>query len=305
VDEAISFGIAPQTQPRPFEFVHVTDIHAVPEGGKRWTAFTDEMKAGTADYRFIMDTGDEGDLPNLKAPDRAAAEMQAARGIFQAIPLPSYHTAGNHDVMAGAALRAGWKADSSDFGYGLYCRLFGPPRWSFTYGGVHFVGIDTIAHDGGMGKPAGGQDWLAKDLASIPADMPVYLFGHISPGGKRSSRSARSATRSTVTSTTMRSQPRMAPLSFKAAPWAAATSAIAMRATALFAWRAMAASSPSTASWGWNRPSSSIIPLKLRYPTSPWISPAMLMVWEVVTARPRTISPASAATALCRLSLWA
>lgn len=177
-DEVVSFGVVPQAQPRPFEFVHVTDIHAVPQGGKQWTAFADEMKAGTADYRFIMDTGDEGDLPNLKAPDGAVAEMQASRDIFQAIPLPSYHTAGNHDVMAGAALRAGWKADSRDFGYGLYCRLFGPARWSFTYGGIHFVGVDTIARDGGMGRPTGGQNWLARDLATIPADMPVYLFGH-------------------------------------------------------------------------------------------------------------------------------
>lgn len=55
----------------------------------------------------------------------------------------------------------------------------GPLYQSFTYGGVHFVLLDTTVNfelDGKIGKAQ--LQWLKSDLDSIPADMPVILFGH-------------------------------------------------------------------------------------------------------------------------------
>src|SRR6185312_10594008 len=55
--------------------------------------------------------------------------------------------------------------------------VFGPTRWSFDRGGVHFVGVDNVS------DPAGaiGEEqlaWLAQDLATVTSDRPVVLLTH-------------------------------------------------------------------------------------------------------------------------------
>lgn len=79
-----------------------------------------------------------------------------------------YTTPGNHDVRW-------WNAN----GKRTFTNQVGPLYQSFTYGGVHFVLLDTTVNfelDGKIGKAQ--LQWLKSDLDSIPADMPVILFGH-------------------------------------------------------------------------------------------------------------------------------
>src|SRR5437868_5608623 len=65
---------------------------------------------------------------------------------------------------------------------GMYHKYFGPDYYSFNYGGIHFVGLNTADIDDQ--SYYGHVDslqlvWLARDLALVPAEMPVVSFDHI------------------------------------------------------------------------------------------------------------------------------
>ena len=68
------------------------------------------------------------------------------------------------------------------FGRKMYHHYLGPDYYSFTYGGVHFVGLNTVDVDGQSyhGHVDSRQlAWLERDLARIPPAMPVVTFNHI------------------------------------------------------------------------------------------------------------------------------
>lgn len=68
------------------------------------------------------------------------------------------------------------------YGRAMYHHYFGPDYYSFTRGGVHFVGLNTVDIDDQ--RYYGHVDslqlaWLERDLALVPANMPVVTFDHI------------------------------------------------------------------------------------------------------------------------------
>jgi hypothetical protein len=109
-----------------------------------------------------------------------------ARNIAQ-IGVPWYHVPGNHDMNYLAAD----DAESLE----TFRRNFGPPYYSFDYGKVHFVVLDTVYYCGknvgrddpdplGAGTYEGGLgarqlEWLANDLRRVPGDRLVVLAMHI------------------------------------------------------------------------------------------------------------------------------
>jgi Calcineurin-like phosphoesterase len=68
------------------------------------------------------------------------------------------------------------------YGKAMYRHYFGPDYYSFTYGGVHFVGLNTVDYDDQhyYGHVDSAQlAWLERDLAVVPPDVPVVTFDHI------------------------------------------------------------------------------------------------------------------------------
>src|SRR5262249_3021213 len=68
------------------------------------------------------------------------------------------------------------------YGRKMYRHYFGPDYYSFTRGGVHFVGLNTVDIDDQhyYGHVDSVQlAWLPRDLAVIPPGVPVVTFGHI------------------------------------------------------------------------------------------------------------------------------
>jgi hypothetical protein len=68
------------------------------------------------------------------------------------------------------------------FGRAMYHHYFGPDYYSFTRGGVHFVGLNSVDISGTSyyGHVDSVQlAWLKRDLSHVPAGMPVVTFNHI------------------------------------------------------------------------------------------------------------------------------
>lgn len=68
------------------------------------------------------------------------------------------------------------------YGRQMYHHYHGPDYYSFNFGGVHFVGLNTVDIDDQWyyGHLDSLQlTWLERDLAMVPPTMPVVTFNHI------------------------------------------------------------------------------------------------------------------------------
>lgn len=92
--------------------------------------------------------------------------------------IPFYHVLGNHDVNYDAA--------EDRYSDDTFERQFGPSYYSFDYGRVHFVALDSVRHylkdgkaqyEGRLGERQ--LKWLKNDLALVPGDKLVVLLMHI------------------------------------------------------------------------------------------------------------------------------
>jgi len=89
--------------------------------------------------------------------------------------IPFYHVPGNHDLN--------FEADSDKHSLDTYSSYFGPPYYSFDYGEVHFVVLDTVKYTGNnsyFGHIGEQQlEWLKNDLQYVPHDQLIVISTHI------------------------------------------------------------------------------------------------------------------------------
>ena len=58
-----------------------------------------------------------------------------------------------------------------------YREAFGDPHYTFDHKGVHFVALDNVSETGGvLGESQ--LAWLAKDVATVPAETPIVVLAH-------------------------------------------------------------------------------------------------------------------------------
>ena len=161
-------------------FIHASDTHISPASLPR-----------TQRLRTLVDSiGPElllitGDLVRdaLRVPEAEAVgyyELFAKERT--AFRTPVFTVPGNHENF-------GIERDTSHvpvthplYGRAMYRHYLGPDYYSFTRGGVHFVGLNTVDIDDQ--RYYGHVDslqlaWLERDLALVPANMPVVTFDHI------------------------------------------------------------------------------------------------------------------------------
>jgi hypothetical protein len=177
---SMAFALAPAPAPRNFTFVHASDPHIEQraiERTRRFRAMTDSIKPA-----FAIITGD-------LIRDAMSQAEPAARGYFdlfvaesKAFRTPLWLVPGNHDHFG--IIRSRSKVSASDPMYdrAMYRSYFGPDYYSFTYGGIHFIGLNTLAVDDSAyyGLVDSVQlAWLQRDLKQVPASMPIVTFNHI------------------------------------------------------------------------------------------------------------------------------
>jgi Icc protein len=178
--DELSFALAPSAPGRAFTFVHASDTHI----SARTVARTRRLRAlaDSLGPDFVLITGDlvrdalrvgEGEARGYY--DLFAAERKLFRAPVLTIP-------GNHEVFGIETHLSRVDPRHPLFGRKMYRDYFGPDYYSFTRGGVHFVALNTvdIAGQWYYGHVDSLQlAWLRRDLAAIPAAMPVVTFNHI------------------------------------------------------------------------------------------------------------------------------
>ncbi len=179
------FALRPDKQTLPFAFSHITDDHG---SGGTYQAFSQDYKLLGGMSKFIVDTGDML-YANYSVPAAAIGPYKTlAANIKKAdFGVSLFGVPGNHDNVGTTMKPEEYDPAHPLFCHGLFTRHIGPVRWSFDYGGCHFVGLDWKQPATGMEKweniaPQEAVDWFAKDLTRVEENRRVFVFIHFPTG---------------------------------------------------------------------------------------------------------------------------
>lgn len=176
----VDFAVASQPAPASFTFIHASDTHVSAGTIGRLQQLRAIVEARRPD--FVLITGD-------LVRDALRVGEEEARGYFDLytqeisrFPVPVWNVPGNHENFGIERHLSLVSPAHPLYAKGMYRQRLGPNYYSFTYGGVHFAGLDTadIADLWYYGHVDEAQlAWLAADLARLPPGTPVVTFNHI------------------------------------------------------------------------------------------------------------------------------
>ena len=176
----VDFPLSPIPASAEFTFIHASDTHIAPAVVARTERFRE--LADSLNPAFVIITGD------LVRDALRVGEAEATgyydlfmreAGLFKH---PVWTVPGNHENFGIERDKSHVSAAHPLYGRGMYHHYLGPDYYSFNFGGVHFVGLNTVDIDDQ--SYYGHVDdlqlaWLARDLALVPATTPVVTFDHI------------------------------------------------------------------------------------------------------------------------------
>lgn len=174
------FPLEPAPAPPDFVFIHASDTHISPaslERTQRLRAIVDSVKPA-----FVLITGDlVRDALRVGEPV-ATSYYELFKSERDKFSAPVWLVPGNHENFGIERHLSLVSPQNPLYGRGMYHHYFGPDYYSFTFGGVHFVGLNTVDIDDlwYYGHVDSTQvEWLSRDLAAVPAGVPVVTFNHI------------------------------------------------------------------------------------------------------------------------------
>src|SRR4051812_2464785 len=177
---ALDFALATSPHARQFRFVHASDTHIAPASAdrtRRLGALVDSLAPA-----FLIVTGDlVRDALRVGEPEATSYYELFVRET-SAFHTPLWTVPGNHENFGIERDKSHVSATHPLYGRGMYHKYLGPDYYSFNYGGVHFVGLNTadIADQWYYGHVDSLQlAWLERDLALVPPATPVVSFDHI------------------------------------------------------------------------------------------------------------------------------
>jgi hypothetical protein len=174
------FALAPVARSGDFTFIHASDTHIAPAVLAKTQKF--RAMADALNPAFVLITGDlVRDALRVGEPEATGYydlfDREAALFKNQVWTVP-----GNHENFGVERDKSKVSATHPLYGRQMYYQHRGPDYYSFNYGGVHFVGLNTVDVDDQSyyGHVDSAQlAWLERDLALVPPTMPVVTFNHI------------------------------------------------------------------------------------------------------------------------------
>lgn len=177
---AINFSLTKTKAISSFTFIHASDTHISPQSidrMKKLEHITDSVKP---DMMLIT-----GDL----IKDALRVNESTARGLYELFKSekPKINTnvwlvPGNHEIF-GIERHLSLVSTSNPFyGRKMYRYYFGPDYYSFNFGGIHFIALNSLDFEDlwYYGKIDSVQlQWLKQDVSLLPLQMPVITFQHV------------------------------------------------------------------------------------------------------------------------------
>jgi len=176
----VDFGLVRRPAASAFTFLHASDTHLDSASLPRIRRLKEIVTEKRPD--FVVLTGD-------LVRDALRVDESHARPLFEMVvselksfPVPVFTVPGNHDIFGIERNLSKVQADHPMYGRAMYRHHLGPDYYSFTWGGVRFLGLNSVDADdmsyyGHLDREQ--LDWVGRDLAAAPAGQPVVTFNHI------------------------------------------------------------------------------------------------------------------------------
>jgi len=183
VDEATStvdFPLSPLARAAEFTFIHASDTHLAPASLARTQQF--RTFAESLNPAFVIITGDLVRDALRVGEAEATGYYELFRREAALFKGPLWTVPGNHEIFGIERDKSHVSAEHPLYGRKMYHHYRGPDYYSFNFGGVHFVGLNTVDIDDQWyyGHVDSVQlAWLERDLAMVPPATPVVTFNHI------------------------------------------------------------------------------------------------------------------------------
>jgi len=179
-DQPLEIGLIPAPKARDFVFVHASDSHVQTSTVGRVDRVRSLVDSVGADLVLFS-----GDLVRdaLRVPEpEARGYYELYRDAIAKFPVPVWSTMGNHENFGIERHLSLVSPSHPLYGRGMYRHYLGPDYYSFNFGGVHFIALNTVDvndlwYYGHVDSTQ--MKWLAADLATVPSKMPVVTFDHI------------------------------------------------------------------------------------------------------------------------------
>lgn len=179
-DGAADFPLAPAPAPHDFTFIHASDTHLDSASLPRMRMLQALVDSIRPDFVLIT-----GDLVRdaLRVSDTVATFRYELYLREQSkIGRPVWTAPGNHEIFGIERTKSQVSGDHPLYARKMYRHYLGPDYYSFTYGGIHFVALNSedIDDQSYYGHIDSVQvEWLKRDLSFVSAPTPVVTFNHI------------------------------------------------------------------------------------------------------------------------------
>ncbi len=175
-----NFPLEQDTTGADFRFVHASDTHLSPASLARIQAL--RALADREKPAFVLITGDlvRDALRVSEAEARGYYELLV--GELKQFTVPVWTVPGNHENFGIERNQSHVEASNPLYGKKMYRHYLGPNYYSFSRGGIRFLGLDSVDVDDMWyyGHVDAAQlEWVRRDLRASPADAPVVTFNHI------------------------------------------------------------------------------------------------------------------------------
>jgi Calcineurin-like phosphoesterase/N terminal of Calcineurin-like phosphoesterase len=176
----IEFPLTRRQPASEFTFIHASDTHLSAASLPRMKllrALVEKTKPA-----FVLITGDlvRDALRVSEAEAGGYYDMLVAE--LKRFPVPVWTVPGNHENFGIERDKSKVTIDHPLYGKQMYRHYLGPNYYSFTWGGIRFLGIDSVDIDDMWyyGHVDAAQlEWIKRDLATSPDTTPVVTFNHI------------------------------------------------------------------------------------------------------------------------------
>ena len=173
------FGLVATAARREFSFIHASDTHLDSVSLTRMRMLQAVVDSIRPDFVLLT-----GDLVRdaLRVSDTVATFRYELYLKEQAkLSRPVWTAPGNHEIFGIERDKSHVSTDPL-YARGMYRHYLGPDYYSFNYGGVHFVALNSEDYDDQSyyGHIDSIQvEWLRQDVALVPSSVPIVTFNHI------------------------------------------------------------------------------------------------------------------------------
>jgi calcineurin-like phosphoesterase family protein/SdrD B-like protein len=177
---SINFPLVKIATPSSFTFIHASDTHISEANLDRFQKFEQIVDSVKPDMVLIT-----GDLVRdaLRVPETEATRLyELFSREVKKTKAPVWYVPGNHEIFGIERHLSLVSQENPLYGRKMYHHYLGPDYYSFNYGGIHFIGLNSVEFDDlwYYGRIDSLQlEWLKKDVATVPVNTPIITFQHI------------------------------------------------------------------------------------------------------------------------------